>query len=203
MSSLPVSIVVPHKSSRLVFFAQACLPNLVRNAPSEIIVLPDDRGPSAKRNAGGKAASSEFLLFVDDDVVLKGGALEYMVAALRANPGAAWAYSDYDHVVHPGVQFTVPSGRWTAGPWDAARLRREPFVSTMSLLRRQHFPGVDEQLPRYDMWDMWLTVAARGGQGLYLPEVLFESHHIDAGVTMTVPPDQALARIKEKHGLEI
>lgn len=203
MTTLPVSVVVPHKTSRLVFFAQACFPNIIRNAPAEIIVIPDERGPAAKRNSGAKIASSEFLFFCDDDVVLKGGALEYLVNALRGNPNAAWAYSDYDHVVQPGVPFPVKAGRWTAGPWDAGRIRQEPFVSTMSLIRRSHFPGIDEALPRYDMWDLWLTMVERGGHAVYIPEVLFESHHIDVGVTLSVPPEAPLRRIKEKHNLEI
>lgn len=201
MSTLPVSVVVPHKTSRLVFFAQMCLPNIVRNQPAEIIIIPDDRGPAAKRNAGARMASAEFLFLCDDDVILKGGCLELMVNALKANPGAAFAYSDYDHVVQPGIQFPVKSGRWTSGPWDAGRLKQEPFVSTMSLIRKSVFPGIDESLPRFDMWDLWLTIAAKGGHGVYIPEVLFESHHFDIGVTVSVPPEAPLQRIKEKHGL--
>lgn len=203
MNSLPISVVVPHKPTRLSFFAQGCLPMIVRNQPSEILVYPDDRGAAAKRNSGAKIASSEFIFFCDDDVALKGGALQMLVEALRTDAGASFAYSDFDHVVHPGVQFPVASGRRTTGPWDLERLKKEPYISAMCLFRKTAYPGMDDSLQRFDTWDLWLTMAARGGHGAYVQEVLFESHHMDAGVTVSVPADEPLKKIKEKHGLPL
>lgn len=199
--SLPITVVVPHQTSRLSFFGQVSMPQIIRNQVAELIVLPGSQGPAAKRNAGAKIATSDYLFFCDDDVVLRGGCLQMMLQALEGNPGAAFAYADFDHVVYPGVQFVQKSGRVTAGPWDAGRLRKENYVSSMSLIRRAAFPGFDESLKALLAWDLWLTIAAKGGAGIYIPEVLFESHHPDLGMTMMVPIEESLKKIREKHGL--
>lgn len=201
MASLPVSVVVPHQTSRLSFFVQAAFPQIVRNQASQIIVLPGSESPAAKRNAGARMATSDFLFFCDDDVVLRGGCLSMMVTALQNNPAAAFAYSDFDHVVYPGVPFVQASGRVTAGPWDAAKLRKENYVSTMSLVRRSAFLGFDESLTTLWAWDLWLGMVAKGAHGIYIPEVLFESHHVDLGITMTAKLDEPLKKVREKHGL--
>jgi hypothetical protein len=89
----------------------------------------------------------------------------------------------------------------TSSPWDAEKLKKENFVSTMSLVRKSAFVGFDESLATLWGWDHWLMLAGRGAHGIYIPEVLFESHHIDLGITMTVKIEESLKKVREKHGL--
>lgn len=48
-----------------------------------------------------------------------------------------------------------------------------PFIHTTSLLRRNDFPGFDENIKRLQDWDLWLTMLEQGRTGVWLPEYLF------------------------------
>lgn len=63
-----------------------------RNFPMvRILRLPDNRGPGAARNAGIRAAVSDRILMLDNDVELLDGCAERLAAALDARPRAAAA----------------------------------------------------------------------------------------------------------------
>ena len=46
------------------------------------------------------------------------------------------------------------------------------YIHTSSLVRRSAFPGFDEDIKRFQDWDVWLTMAEQGKKGIYLPETL-------------------------------
>lgn len=56
-----------------------------------IIVQPDNRGFAAANNAGIRATRSELVLLLNSDTVVPPGAIDALVARLRANPAAAVA----------------------------------------------------------------------------------------------------------------
>lgn len=197
--TLPISVIIPHIPSRTQFFTTTAFPSVLANDPAEIIVIRQGGGASKRRNAGAVAASQEFLYFCDDDVVLKQDTLRRLLAALTVDPDAAFAYGDFEHVSYPGIEAPV-TGRLKSGPFDADRLRKGNYISTMSLIRRCSFPGFDSSLEKFEDWDLWLTLLDRGAHGAYVPEVLHESHHIDRGLLMTVPSGPAVDRIMQKHG---
>jgi GT2 family glycosyltransferase len=58
---------------------------------ARVLALPANRGPGAARNAGMRAARHRFVLAVDNDVVLRPGALARLRAALAAQPEAVVA----------------------------------------------------------------------------------------------------------------
>ena len=198
--SLPVSVVIPHQKSRADFFQAHCLPSVRRNAPAEIIIEEWDGGAPQKRNAGAARARQPYLLFVDDDVVLRPGAIATMVRALERYD-AAFAYSDYDRVIHRNIPCPYRAGVFHVGAFDPKRLLEGNFIETTSLLRRSLFPGFDTALRRFQDWDLWLRLTAAGHRGVYIPEVLLELHHIDRGISVTEPFDECVKAIKEKHGL--
>jgi hypothetical protein len=85
-------------------------------------------------------------------------------------------------------------------PWNVKALKNGNYVETMSLLRREAFPGFDSKMKRFQDWDLWLTLSEKGHRGVYIPQTLFELHHFDVGISASIPLDESLAAIRLKHG---
>ncbi|TAL19687.1 glycosyltransferase family 2 protein [Patescibacteria group bacterium] len=183
---MTISIIIPaHNASRTIvktiksILAQSKL-------PEEIIVVDDGSadnlqsylsliranvrleriahaGAAAARNAGARQAKGDALFFCDADIELFPTALQKLEKALADNPNAVFAYSAFEW-----------GGRIFGNrDFDPEEVRRNNYISTMSLISRSAFPGFDETLPRFQDWDLWLTIIERGGNGARVPEVLF------------------------------
>ncbi len=131
--------------------------------PKVQMIRTAHRGAAAARNAGARLATGDALFFCDADLVLDPRLLERLAAALAARLDASFAYCSFEW---GGKTFV-------ARPFDRVTLERNNFISTMSLISREAFPGFDESLARFQDWDLWLTVAERGGVGVAVPETLF------------------------------
>ncbi|MEP1125119.1 MAG: glycosyltransferase [Ilumatobacter sp.] len=171
--------------------------------PRVRLVQQPNAGLSAARNTGASTADphSEFILFLDDDDLLRPTALEVLVAALRAAPGATAAHGDVAAVddageVVPLVRIEAASRRvvidtqrwWT--PRHATRTldRDEPspidafgyalFVYTVGqvLMRRERLADVGEFDPIMRVaqdYDLWLRISSRGPI-VYVPDVVLD-----------------------------
>lgn len=160
----------------------------------EIICSWDHGGnANAARNAGFRLSSAPYVLFSDDDIRWHPGALARLIRTLEDNPGAAYAYGSY-----------VMGGRVQCDrPFDGARLRRGNYISTMSVIRREAFPGFDESLRRLQDWDLWLTMLGRGHVGVYCGAEIFTTL-VRNGITYApdaMPYELAEAVVKAKHGI--
>ena len=129
-------------------------------------------GAAAARNRGTKEARGNFIIFCDADIVAEPTLLQAMYNALQKTPTASYAYSSFKfgHKTFKLFEF------------DPARLKRMPYIHTTSLIRREHFPGFDERLKRFQDWDLWLTMFESGHTGIFVDEVLFQ---VTAGGTMS------------------
>ncbi|MBU0540617.1 glycosyltransferase [Patescibacteria group bacterium] len=125
--------------------------------------LEKNSGAPAARNYGAERTSGEFLLFLDADVELEPDALETFVNALNEHTDAVFAYSD----------FFWGSKLFRGLPFDVEALKKRNFIHTSSLLRRVAFPGFDESLKKFQDWDLWLTIAERGGKGVWINRPLY------------------------------
>ncbi len=170
------------------------------------VIKKEHAGAPVARNTGAREASGEFLLFLDADVILRSDALELFVRALQNNSRAAFAYSSFK------FGFKTFLGQ----AWDSERLKKRNFAHTTSLLRRDAFPGFDEALARFQDWDLWLTIADRGGRGVFISEVLFSVKPRRLGISKWLPKflyqlpwkpaavhqyEQAAAIVLKKHNL--
>lgn len=138
---------------------------LARMYDSLVIRQDVSHGAAVARNIGARAATGDLLFFCDSDVVLDPTALEKLHHALVLDPSAAFSYCDH----------TLDGRVMAARPFDVAALRVCNYISTTSLVRRSAFTGFDEQLKRFQDWDLWLTMAAAGAHGAYVPELLYAS----------------------------
>ena len=133
-------------------------------------------GPAA-RNRGFGESKGDFVIFCDADVILRPDALEKMRAALEAHPEAAYAYSS----------FRFGWKKFPIWPFDARKLKEMNYIHTTSLIRRGDFPGFDESLKRFQDWDLWLTMLARGKTGVFVPETLFRVVTQGGGISAWAP----------------
>jgi hypothetical protein len=136
---------------------------------------------------------SDFLLFSDDDIDWHPSALQVLKAALDDYPHAAYSYGTY---FIPGVGMRGDFG------FDASRLRRVNYISTMSMIRTRDFPMFDESIRRFQDWDLWLTMLSRGKVGVHCGMQIFRTP-LRPGITYGnhLDPTTATRIIKRKHRL--
>lgn len=199
----PVSVIIPTIPTREQFLRERCLPSVQENDPAEVIVVTDPGNGSKKRNIGLSRAAGKYILFVDDDSILRPGCIGRMVSVLESAPWMSFVFSDYERFAIPGVESQAPSGYFSAGLFDARRLRSGNYINTTSLIRREVCPKWDETLERFQDWDFWLTVVLAGGMGKNIPEPLYELWQIDASVSNTVKANPYIEMIVAKHRLNL
>lgn len=161
-------------------------------------------GANVARNFGAKAATGNFLLFLDADIILTPEALESFQQTLEAHPEASYVYSS----------FKFGFKTFKLWPFNAEKLRQMPYIHTASLIRREHFSDFDPNIKRLQDWDLWLAMLEAGKWGVWINRILFR---VKTGGTMSgwlpsllyqwsflpsVKKYQAAVKIiKEKHHL--
>lgn len=126
------------------------------------IIHQENKGAAHARNTGFKESKGKFIIFWDADVLAKPTMLTEMYAALEQNPKASYAYS----------QLKLGWKKIKSRPFDAAALKKFNYIDMISLIRREHFPGFDESLKRFQDWDLWLTMLNKGSCGIFIPKIL-------------------------------
>jgi len=171
-----------------------------------LVIHQENQGPQAARNRGFFNSKGKYVIFLDADIMMKPDMLEKMLNVLKENLDRSYVYSAHKF------------GFKTFKLWkfNAEKLREMPYIHTSSLIRREHFPGFDENIKRLQDWDLWLTMLEKGHTGIWIPEVLFQ---VSAGGTMSawIPSfaykllpflpkvkkyKKAVEIIKNKHKLE-
>lgn len=147
---------------------------------------------NAARNAGMPLISpgTECLLFSDDDIAWRPGALAWMIHMLSVTPSASYSYGSY-----------LMGGRtYCDQAFDARILRKRNYISTMSVIRRAHFPGWDESLERLQDYALWFHMLNMGHTGVHCGAVIFETQVRD-GITRNgrVTYEQAFNILREKY----
>jgi len=136
-----------------------------------------NQGAAAARNAGFAISRGEFVIFWDADVIAMPAMLQKMHNVLTLHPEASYVYSD----------FFYGKKKMPAQKFDARDLRKKNYIMTTSLVRRDNFAAFDEKLKRFQDWDLWLTLSARGQNGIYIPEFLFTVTPRKNGISFWLP----------------
>lgn len=134
-------------------------------------------GRQQARNFGLKHAKGEYVIVCDADIQMRSDCLEKMLRGLEENPSAAFAYSS----------FRWGWKKFASFPFDAERLKKMNYINMASLVRREMHPGFDESIGRLQDWDVWLTIATKGGSGIYIPEQLFSIGEHRGGLSRWLP----------------
>lgn len=171
------------------------------------VISQENKGAPSARNKGWKESKGDYLFFCDADAILEINALKDLLDALKSNPEASYAFSSF---------------RWgkklfKIGEFNEGKLKQGPMIHTMSLIRTGDFPkgGWDENIKKFQDWDLYLTMLENKKRGVWIDKVLFK---IKPGGTMSdwlpgfayklfpfLPAvkkyNRALKIIKKKHNL--
>ncbi len=164
----PIEIVMVNDGSDI---PEAC--ELLKSLAPRVTHYIDqaNAGPASARNAGLRAAHGMYILPLDADDRLAPTFVAECLAALQANPEAAFAYTDYR--VFGDTAYVERSG-----DYNLYNLLDRNTIPYASLIRRADWElagGYDESLRvNYEDWDFWLRLGERGRFGCHLPRVLFE-----------------------------
>jgi len=135
-----ISVVIPLSRSNNT--VGECFKSIARQTYRNIeIIVKVNSNNQLSRNLGAKQALGTFLFFCDDDIILDPTCFEKLRNALIQS-NASYAYCDYGRI---GFFDDRPH---IARPFDSEILKRDNYISTMSLIKRDHFPGFDERIKR-------------------------------------------------------
>ncbi len=151
---------------------------ILKNYPEVIFYQQKHQGAPAARNKGFSLSQGEFIIFTDDDVVMRPNMLILMYKKLLANPEVSYVYSSYKL----GWKLIRSLS------FDEEKLKEINYINTTSLMRRSDFPGWDESLKKFQDWDLWLTLLAKGKKGINLPQVCYQIIKPNAGHMSTWLP---------------
>src|SRR3990167_526165 len=129
-------------------------------------------GAQVARNEGFKETrknpeTGAYVVFWDSDCVIEPHAAMAWVDILDNQPGIGFVYSGY--------KFLEEKGAIASEPFDPWMLRIRNYISTCFPMRRELFPGFNEELESLQDWDMWLRVVERGAVGKFLPGYAFST----------------------------
>jgi glycosyltransferase involved in cell wall biosynthesis len=169
------------------------------------------QGAPVARNVGFQASTAEYIVFLDADIRLEATMLDRLADALNDHPEAAFAYPD----------FRFGWKHFHLAPYSYERLRQMNYIHTSAMIRRTAFPGFDPALRKFQDWDLWLTIAERGGHGVWVNQLLYTVTQRKHGMSSWLPKfvyrlpfigrgignatiqsyREAEAIIRKKHGL--
>lgn len=131
-----------------------------------------NKGAGAARNKGFLESKGDYVIFLDADIVMKPRMLQKMAEVLNKKEKYSYVYSS----------FRFGFKKFKLWRFSAKKLREMPYIHTSSLIRRDHFPGFDEELKKFQDWDLWLAMLEKGYRGKWIPRVLFK---VKGGGTMS------------------
>ncbi len=148
------------------------------------IIIEEDKlheGAPVMRNRGFTKAKGEYIIFWDADIVAVPQMLEIMKKCLDGNLKASFVYCDYKFPIsnfsRQSTGSRISSGQFPINIksqiFNIQKLKENNYIHSTSLIRRQAAIKWDESLKRFQDWDLWLTMAEQGKNGVYIPETLF------------------------------
>lgn len=194
-----LTIIIPTRKTAYEFWEDLNNPTMISLGQQtykdyEIHLIPDQgKGANFARNEGFKNVKSEFVLFCDDDINWKPTALETMMRVLKKYPKASYVYGRYK----------LGNAIWSHQPWDPLMLKRENYISTMSIIRTKDLPNppFDESIKRLQDYDLWLTMLDNGKRGIYCEDLIFETEFKPGISHEGMNYVDAMIIVKRKHNL--
>ena len=172
-----------------------------------------NQGLSRARNAGIEIASSEFILPLDSDNLIRGAYFDQGVALLLQNPHVGVVYGDAEY-------FGEKTGRWRVAEFDWRPMVIMNRIDACALYRKsvwESIGGYDERmLMGFEDWDFWMRAALRGWKFAHIDEIAFDYrvrqgsmigeamlHKSEVAAYMFEKPEFTILKAMRAQGLEL
>jgi glycosyltransferase involved in cell wall biosynthesis len=162
------------------------------------ILIIEHSGANKARNYGFKYTMGDIVSFWDSDCYAEYGMVRMWNKIFSQNKDIDFLYSDYRFNDQNQTSFTSQQ-------FDDYQITCGNYIATMFPMRREVFPGFDENLKSLQDWDMWLTVIEKGHKGYYLEGKAFTTEMRKGISSEGCHPDEWLKRyntVREKHGIK-
>lgn len=174
---------------------------IAAHADVPVLLLGSDvnRGLPAARNLGISAARAEQVMVMDADNLVYPTALRRLADALENDPSAAFAYSALE-------EFGATTGVRSAMAWHVPWLCEGNYIDAQAMLRRSTWERLggyrtDVLVFGWEDWELWLRIAAEGGHGVHVPQMLGR-YRTQAGSmlsTSNLVADHMLGHLRELY----
>ncbi len=140
-------------------------------------VYQKNKGLSAARNAGIRAARGEYIAFLDADDLFLPPKLERQIAYLEAHPECSLCYCDLWHFYEKEPDRMLKLNYIYYSYDDVfSHLLWKNFINPLSVVLRRsvfdHYGYFNESMRRSEDWDYWISISYAGAQLYFLPEIL-------------------------------
>jgi len=132
----------------------------------KVFRLDKRTGGNGARNFGFDKSRGEYVVFADADLEFREDYLEILLQALEENLESSYSYPS----------FRYGKKNFPLYEFDAEKMKRDNYVPIAALIRREHFPGFDESLNRFQDWDLWLTMLEQGHKGVWVRAYLYKAN---------------------------
>ncbi|MEP7112801.1 MAG: glycosyltransferase [Ilumatobacteraceae bacterium] len=168
--------------------------------PIVLIAKDANEGLAAARNTGFEHARAPLVMVMDADNTIYPTCLRKLADALNDTAAVDAAYSILEDF---GEQQNIRS----ALAWDVDRLCRANYIDAQAMLRRsawQRLGGYradDDLVYGWEDWDLWLRLAADGGQAMLVTQILGRYRvQRDSMVALTnLANDDAIAAMRLRY----
>jgi glycosyltransferase involved in cell wall biosynthesis len=130
-----------------------------------LLTGPEPKGAPYARNLGASKATGDYLVFLDPDTVLMPGALTAWAEAFDEHPDCGFVYSGY--------KIKGMDGYYPSEPFDPYFLEINNYINGMNPIKKEVFPGWDENCKSLQDWDLFLRIVKSGVKGHYLGQKVF------------------------------
>jgi len=131
----------------------------------QIIHLPTQVGAGKARNIGVTASHGKYITFVDDDDILYPNHCKDLYEAIQGH--------DFVHGIADKYQDGLFIGQWY--PTNKSDITIKNFIPICTVMISRHawntVGGINESLPFYQDWDLWLRLIKAGFQPKFIPVV--------------------------------
>jgi glycosyltransferase involved in cell wall biosynthesis len=127
-------------------------------------IKQDNQGISGARNTAIRAATGDWIAFLDADDLILPKKLEMQIQAIEANPGTIFVYSAFAYLHTDGSTWDMPAVPAT-DLWPILRYRQPVLPSTCMVQRAAllEVGGFTKVARRYfpEDWDLWFRLIRR------------------------------------------
>jgi GT2 family glycosyltransferase len=197
-----ISVIIPSRVGEEIFSLKTLKSQTYKKI--EIIVEYDQKkeGVSVVRNQGAEKAKGQFLFFCDNDLLLSQTCLSDLYLTLKSSPESKWAFGKFyvdDYLFNENKNLEIPK----VGTVDWVNYFEG--ISTMSLIDASVNPRFDEEMKRFNDWNLWLTLHESWHNPVFCDKVLFVSNNKKGGISNSNIDDYIKWKNKlyRKHDVDV